>query len=878
MRLHSLSLVNYIGVYNGMGLDIIDIDFSKCKNNIVVIKGDNGSGKSTIFKALTPMGDNSDDLIPGKPAQKSISYRTDDGAIIKIIYTYPINKKGERGQTKCNIFKVMGDTTVDLNPNGNIGEAKDMIDTLFDFDQNFVSLSQLSSEDRGLADKKPSERKKFINSIIESMSEYNVMYKKLVKKSSALKMNMVSINTKIGSIGNKEVITNRLKILEDTLGDLEDRRNMLLATMGALKARSEQINSEDIISATRELKGKLFQYERYFSENRYDHNIKYDQLDDVIRENELSLQKIITHKAVLEERYQNTRLSLTDINKSIQQKENELSYYSSTESYEQVQDAIKEAQKELDTANAWMKSNNVSIEISEQDYESANVLIESINKELLSLQNNDMKYAAIQYVMDKQYKISSHTEIDNTLIDLNDELNNLYTKLGGLSSESVFSDMGIPKACKLKDICPLAIAYTKQSNTIADHNKVSAKIEIVREEIQKWNKMKKERFDFDAASKSVVFIIDSLKSNSNLLSKFGIKFKNNTQISSLIESTDHLDLDLSIFRNSMNYKRLIASNSMRLEELRSKEIKLKQNKDKIDGLKSELSKMMDQKDKLNDQLSKISVQISEDQSMYDKYNSIISKSKHQKEVYEHWMKKEEYEKELDKLSNTYKEAQEINEKLGSIKSELDDVTGTKYTSVTEEMETLKHRLVLYNEYVEEYKQFSEKYEVIEKVKKYTSPTTGIQTVFMGMYMNDIINTSNQLLSLMFGGEYVLHPFVINENEFRIPCSGRGLLNDDISSMSTSQICMISMIISFALLHKASSVYNIIKLDEMDGGLDTQNRVNFIILLQKMMSLLHVEQCIMISHNSELSMQNADIIMLRNSDPNLKIDGNVIFKL
>ena len=45
-----------------------------------------------------------------------------------------------------------------------------------------------------------------------------------------------------------------------------------------------------------------------------------------------------------------------------------------------------------------------------------------------------------------------------------------------------------------------------------------------------------------------------------------------------------------------------------------------------------------------------------------------------------------------------------------------------------------------------------------------------------------------------------------------------------------------------------------------------------------MGLLNVEQCIMISHNSELLMQNADIIMLRNSDPNLKIDGNVIFKL
>ena len=234
--------------------------------------------------------------------------------------------------------------------------------------------------------------------------------------------------------------------------------------------------------------------------------------------------------------------------------------------------------------------------------------------------------------------------------------------------------------------------------------------------------------------------------------------------------------------------------------------------------------------------------------------------------------------QLDSLNKSYDTCIQLRGKLVLIKDELDDITVHKYPSIKDEIDKLKYKLVLYNDYVEEYKKFSNKYSIVETVKKYASPSTGIQTVFMGMYMNDIISTSNQLLSLLFNGEYVLHPFVINESEFRIPCSGKGLLNDDISSMSTSQICMISMIISFALLHKSSSVYNIIKLDEMDGGLDSQNRVQFILLLQQMMSILGVSQCIMISHNSELNMNNADVIVLKNSDPNLKIDGNVIFRL
>ena len=878
LRLHSLTLTNYIGIYNGMGLENIYIDFSRCKNNIIVIKGDNGSGKSTIFKALTPMGDNSDDLIPGKPAQKSISYIMDDRSIINIIYTYPINKKGERGQTKCNIFKIMGDTTIDLNPNGNIGEAKDMIDTLFDFDQNFVSLSQLSSEDRGLADKKPSERKKFINSIIESMSEYNTMYKKLVKKSSALKMNMVSINTKIGSIGNKEMIANRLKVLQDTLGNLEDRRNMLLANMGALKARADQINCENIILSTRELKVEIVKLNAYFNSNPYNYLKKHDKLEEEIIEIEKKIQDTKVQKAVIEEKCNNAKLLLFKNNQYLRQKEVELDYYIEADNYAEILNNIADVQKEIERAKQWMEENSSDIGVTEQDVKSAEVIVANINKELHSLQNNDMKDAAIIHVFEGKYSMPSNREIDNELISLNNRLNALHKKLGTLSSKSAFDKMKIPKDCMHIETCPLAIAYNAQSSSVANYNKVSKQIELIKEEIHKWNVIKRERIHFKEAKRSVKDIFESFKNNKDLLHKFGIRFANDNQISLIIEATSEITLDMEIFRNSVNYKSLIASNTMRLGELKEKEMKLRENNKAIDSIRSDIAKYKSSTDEMKDNISALEQLCSDKSSELQKLSSTIDSIK--KKIYQRDMyhKRMDLMAELKSLEDKYTEAQEITKKLSSIKSELDDVTGSKYTEVTEEIEGLKHRLVLYNEYVEEYKQFSQKYEVIDKIKKYTSPTTGIQTVFMGMYMNDIINTSNQLLSLMFGGEYVLHPFVINENEFRIPCSGRGLLNDDISSMSTSQICMISMIISFALLHKASSVYNIIKLDEMDGGLDTQNRVNFIILLQKMMGLLNVEQCIMISHNSELLMQNADIIMLRNSDPNLKIDGNVIFKI
>ena len=146
---------------------------------------------------------------------------------------------------------------------------------------------------------------------------------------------------------------------------------------------------------------------------------------------------------------------------------------------------------------------------------------------------------------------------------------------------------------------------------------------------------------------------------------------------------------------------------------------------------------------------------------------------------------------------------------------------------------------------------------------------------MQLYMGKTLNMANELLAMMFGGEYILQNYIINESEFRIPCLGSGILNDDISSMSTSQKCMISMILSFVILKQSSDRYNILKIDEIDGGLDTRNRLQFSIVLDRLKSILNTEQLISISHNNEMDLSNSDIILLRYSGQDV-INGNIIY--
>ena len=167
------------------------------------------------------------------------------------------------------------------------------------------------------------------------------------------------------------------------------------------------------------------------------------------------------------------------------------------------------------------------------------------------------------------------------------------------------------------------------------------------------------------------------------------------------------------------------------------------------------------------------------------------------------------------------------------------------------------------EYSVELDEYQSKYNTVEMLKKFSSPSSGIQTVYMSMYMNKTISLANDLLGLLFNGYLELLPYVINENEFRMPVKhGNGLISDDISSCSTAQVCMISMVTSIAISMQSSSVFNIFRFDEIDGGLDTDNRSHFLDdVVKKICRELQIQQMIMISHSIESNMSGLDLILL-----------------
>lgn len=897
MRIEFIALDNYIGIFNGTGKRHIEFDFTQCKN-VIAIRGFNGSGKSTLMRTLNPFPDSNEMLIPGLEAHKRIIYlKNEFRYIIDIIY--PLKNNGERATSKVSILKLNWSTGEQwaINPNGNVSEAKELIMNEFELDNNYITLSQLSSEDRGLADKRPAERKKFVNDILSDLTAYNSMYKILTKKSSTLKALTSSINMKIDRILNGRSLNN----LKDELAMIEK------------KLKSEELEREEILQEIGALDFLIVNKKKDLEE--YDNNIiKQSALNKVI---ETISSDIVTirgnyfystqgDKIVddLGDPYENPNLtdSINAIKRNIITEK--ISYqakfkndFNESEKLGNINSEIKDKIDKIRMQLSILTDNNAQdpeefIKSFKENLDSRNQILDEINKRNASklfesnitIEKLDMMKAQLDYIMNrininlpiydtpdgysvKIDKVSS--KIRNSEI-ARDEIVKKLLQMNGIIEDLINSK--VPKGCKIKD-CPMRLAIEKAEK---DNHQI--------QELKK---------DLDACD-------NTIKESKQYMEDLSIRYRESLSRSELLTHYNSFsDIILALLNFDTNTKSNFDSITSKVWEnpdlynrtvstLIDKYIDIFNMKAQYEALQTTYINTVDLYTKIINKVDQIK-ELKENESAlvreYKKNNIELVKLESSCKEYNGYIA--DINTELDILDRLLPLATALKEKHESL-AQITEIINKAKENIDSVKDNMNHRAKLiaesnsfadsieklricYNntnqdfrmaaEYINELTQYNNTYQKIETVKKYTSPTTGIQTLFMEAYMNNVLIVANQLLQLMFNGQFILQPFVINESEFRIPCAGNGYLNDDISSMSTSQICIISMIISFAMLYNSSSCYNILKLDEIDGGLDTNNRLHFISMLNQVMAIMKCEQCFIISHNAELETGEISTIQM-----------------
>ena len=891
MRLLRLRLENYIGIYNGMGLSSIEIDFSKCIHKVLIIKGDNGTGKSTIFKALTPLADSSIDYIPDKTAIKEIAYETDFQTILNIKYE-SIVKDGIRRPTKCYLNRLNPDGSIEnLNPSNNITTAKEVIYDVLGIDDNFITLSQLSANKKGLGGLKPSERKRYVNSIISSLAAFNSIHKLITTKSNVLKSIIDSYVTKLSQIGNIAIVEDAIKKDTVALQELDNKKNGLISEIATIKAELSRLDSSgSFLDDYKDLSMRKIILEKEIRD--------LPDIEEYSEEKLIQYEKDMAKYEANEEMLSSRAKELLDeeskINNNITELTIKLDSLYNKEHMDDLNSKIESTKKELESYKPYFHLFKTYKDISEQDYETVKLVIEKFNSTVESI------FQTYSETVRKESMNSLRTGKNEVILDHTEILSGLEKQLEDLRTEKRNVEFlnnrskdynKIPDDCNHKSDCPFIKDVVEAKNALRSRQSLyslSTKINSTLDAIESAKNLAEDNMIKTQCLYEMKSILEYIQSMSKIIRKFP-GTESLDSINTLYHNIEHgIRLNFESVDKYQEFKNIstivsaleddLHSYETAKEKLISANAEIRILQEKIDTDLKNLSTIRDSKLSIFAEIEKIRSSKLEIEMVLDS----IRYAKINKEKFE------EVSVELNEITNKIESMEkntvlikDLTDKLNRRASELSSLQNTDLPALNKAIEENKYRMVLFEQYTRDSQEYAAKYNEVQMIKKYTS-IHGIQTVYMSVFMNSILNTTNTLLRLLFGGRFALQPFIINENEFNIPCAdNEGRVREDISLMSDSQLSMISMLISFVLLRNSSNRYNIIKLDEVDDNLDSMNRIQFSILIEQIMNDLGFDQCLIISHNNELDLSNTDIVILKMESQEM-IDslynsgGNIVF--
>lgn len=877
MLLKRLKLVNYGGIYNGMGLYEIEIDFTRCRNKIVLIKGDNGSGKSTIESALKPLPDDNSSFISGVNACKEIEYIDETNGIVYSI-SYIHECKNQSRISKGYFKKILPNgNVIDLNPSGNISSCKEMINEELELDANYITLTQLSSTKRGIADLRPAERKRYVNSILSSTDVYNTMYKTLSKKASTYKALMSSISSKIDNVGNTVQLQEELKSIESKISETEK----------LMEQHNEVINKEKGMLLSIDPNNEISNRIETYTESTKTYSSKRDEFNkqlNKIYSTDPNLSTIVINKEILDKLNQDiidTKYLIEStkerINNLIKQREQEASRLEEeTAKLKSINSGMNliEVQRIKDDLTSrkekirkrWgdiVDLNTITHDEFMIAYEAIKQMIEILNQpiELIPSDDIEIEYLDVLRNIERLDNEIEDTAVFRNKIEMNEyKLDILEQRPSDCNNNSC---PFIADALKAKKVIDELMKQRKGFTTISELNKQKESYE------QKLSNVERNKR-----------LLEIYNTNRIILSKLQLNL--DTYENCVVSLSRDRLMILPTLTGFIEYSNdLIEYKSIDkdLNDITVKYNALYTQKDLINMITDSIDRL---NTNINEDTVKINAMNEEITSLTKKYNDMCRLCISLEDIFnlraslnecEESLRilNEEIEKDrsnIDRIEKLNSDIEKLNVNISELKSQLEPLGKTA--------ESLRYRITLSAEYSKEYEQYNMMYTKIETLKYYCSPTTGIQLLFANMYLNKIMDNANKILSRLFGGTFALLPLIITESEFRIPVAVRGGINhDDITSMSSAQISLISMIISISLLSQTSTKLNIIVGDEIDAPFDSENRREFMNILTQLMGLVNSSQCVLISHNSEISLNDCDVILLKNEN-DVITEGNIIW--
>lgn len=850
MKIKYLELKNFSAIDNAMGCKHISIDFTKTKNRICLLIGPNGSGKTTILSLLNPFADlgnldvrNSNNLIlKDKNGYKEIHIQNEeDEYVVKHFYT---SHKDKNHSVKSYIEK----NGIELNENGNVTSFKEIVKEELQIEPDYLKLIRLGANVTSLIDLSSTERKNYMSKIMDDIGIYLKYYKAVNSKLRQLsemishtvdkinklgvidkvtiKKDISSLQSKISEEEKEFIKENQIiAVCENTCSSIDDLEHLgenlryykkKLNKMLGIIEKLGDTSTVDLSKKEKELsklEKDLLNYENELKsnslliDNTLDHlNIEQDQL----RSYKIQLQKSMEGDEELSRMKENQKL----LRKRINECEDLLGDYKpgySKEEFEAFVIFLKNAQQILDrTYEFGKKPVSKVIELMKKNKNVTNY----VNSHLLDLDDEEDNKGSL-FMLQLALLVKPGEDI---VIDCSNECvaKNVFNQIKNLLTNSNVTD----KKEDSQFYKAMDSVYHNILLVLPRFIEFKSIIDSLPEDIQK-------DFSMDKVYENICklkYIYDANKIN-DLLSLV-TEYYNYLDIKDKYSEGEELIKKFSSLSKSGNLSDQVST----LEE------SVEKGRDKIFSLKErnvELKELIDECNK--------SIEIARDEKeTIEKFDEI----------------KERYEK-LQKDDGLYQET-EITRRSAVIRaSEVE----SRLKNDKELLKGLEEKLTMYKSLTKELSSFNSIYDNMTYVKESLSAKKGIPLHIISDYLNNTEEITNELLDIAYDGRIFIDNFNITPTEFSIPFYNNGVRLEDVKYASQGELSFLSIALAFALASQSLSRYNIMLLDEMDGGLDTKNKEKFIRILENQIDRISCEQCFLITHNNMFSAYPVDIIDL-----------------
>lgn len=897
MKIQSLRLKNFIGIYSGMKLKEITLDFSQHDLSMYLIAGQNGSGKTTIVKALNPLPGTASDIIrEGKEGEKEIVL-IDDDFTYRIRHVYLPTKSTFKTSSYIEKIDINGNC-IELNPNGNVTSFKTILEQELNISDDYLKLIRLGSSFSSFIKLSTSDRSKFISKFLADVDIYLRLHKKVSDDVRVLKNMVKNVSNKLDKIGSKEEIENGLILIEKEITNLKGTRDKFIADKATyinfikeekLDEIDEVMEEKDevklVLKSFKSMMNSLSDIAVEISGNA-DNFRNYDNLLKIAKSN---LDNLETKCDSLQELYKTRFDMMNTIMEELENDEIELEKIGDIDYLMSIKDKYQDTKEKIKTLeidygfNKKLPNYTVSellmvSEIFDGYKERIENLHEQYNYDLfdeIHFDNHNLQGYKTKYKMKEQ-------AIESVTIALNKLSNEI----------SVFES----KIKEIKDKYKLRPSNCTISNCAllgGDLESTEKKYYILQEsydkgvkELDSLNKALDKLSDKIDICETIIKLKKEIDKNYNTFVKIPFlkrvlddekEFDKCVRKNKAFYVKDAVEVFCNIVEESEVYKDLIHTT---MPLLKAEYTESKSKIERYNALKNKIKVKTHQLEQTRKQCKDI------DESL-DNYTD---SRKMARDVYETLLSMDDVD-ELYETLDRYKELDDMCKQFDSKVQELTEVK-TKLKTVEQaiigverDIEKAEEKRNKLNFKKMEIKKFTKEKKILEKDYKDTemvrtslSSNKGVPLIHIEIYLQKVRMIANDLLERAFGGSLKLYKFVINDKEFRMPFTAdNGLTKaSDVSKGSEGQKVILSLVLSFAFISQISSDFNIVILDEVDGPLDKRNRRMFADVIQKQMDILHIEQLFIISHNDAFLSQDMGYILLKDNNLDNVRRDNVVF--